>query len=29
MAQWLIALAVLSEVLSLIPSSYMVAHNHL
>ena len=29
MAQWLRALAVLPEVLSLIPSIYMVAHNHL
>lgn len=29
MAQWLRALAALSEVLSSIPSSHMVAHRHL
>ena len=29
MAQWLRALAVLPEVLSLIPSTHMVAHNYL
>jgi len=29
MAQWLRALAALPEVLSLIPSNYMMAYNHL
>jgi hypothetical protein len=29
MAQWLRALTALPEVLSLIPSNHMVAHNHL
>ena len=29
MAQWLKALTALPEVLSLIPSNHMVAHNHL
>jgi hypothetical protein len=29
MAQWLRALTTLLEVLSLIPSNHMVAHNHL
>ena len=29
MTQWLRALTALPEVLSLIPSNYMVAHNHL
>jgi hypothetical protein len=29
MAQWLIALAALPEVLSSNPSNYMVAHSHL
>jgi hypothetical protein len=29
MAQWLRTLTVLPEVLSLIPSNYIVAHNHL
>ena len=29
MTQWLRALAVLPEVLSLIPTNHMVAHNHL
>jgi hypothetical protein len=29
MAQWLRALTALSEVLSLIPSNHMMAHNHL
>jgi hypothetical protein len=29
MAQWFRALAAISEVLSSIPSNYMVAHNHL